>query len=341
MSPDPSAPLLLADHTTLRVGGPADRWLVLDREADLVEAARAEPEALVLGGGSNMVVADAGVRGTVLEVATRGRSVADRGDHVLVTLAAGEPWDPVVEQAVAAGWSGVEALSGIPGLTGATPIQNVGAYGQDVAAVLDRVRVLDRRSGTLADLAPAECGFGYRTSRFKDEPGRWLVVEVAFALPRARDGVVRYPDLAAALGCAVGDRAPLSEIRTAVLHLRRSKGMVLDDADPDTWSAGSFFTNPVVASAAALPAECPRYPAPAGVKASAAWLIEQAGLHRGFALPGRPRAALSGKHTLAITNRGGATAADVMALARHVQGLVLGTFGIDLAIEPVLVAEPG
>lgn len=341
MAATDSAPPRLAEHTTLRVGGPATRWLVLEQEDDLVEAARAEPDALVLGGGSNVVVADAGVATTVLLVATRGLSVVERDDDVVVTLAAGEPWDAFVAQAVDAGWSGVEALSGIPGLAGATPIQNVGAYGQDVSAVLHRVRVLDRDAGTLADLAPADCRFGYRTSRFKEEPGRWLVVDVAFALPRSTEGIVRYPDLAAALGRAVGERAPLREIRAAVLDLRRSKGMVLDDADPDTWSAGSFFTNPVLPSDAALPADCPRYPAAAGVKASAAWLIEQSGLHRGFALPGRPRAGLSGKHTLAVTNRGDASAADIMALARHVQGRVRETFGVDLAVEPVLVGDPG
>lgn len=336
-----SAPPRLADHTTLRVGGPAARWRQVDRESDLVDAARSEPGALILGGGSNLVVSDAGVGATVVRVATRGVAVEDHDDRVIVTLAAGEPWDAFVGQAVAEGWSGVEALAGIPGLAGATPIQNVGAYGQDVAAVLHRVRVLDRVAGTVTDLAPRDCGFGYRTSRFKREPGRWLVVEVAFALPRARAGVVRYPELAGVLGGDVGDSAPLPEIRAAVLHLRRSKGMVLDDEDPDTWSAGSFFTNPVLADDIALPAECPRFPAEAGVKASAAWLIEQAGLQRGFALPGRPQAALSTKHTLAITNRGGATAADVMALARHIQDRVGAAFGIALAIEPVLVGDPG
>jgi UDP-N-acetylmuramate dehydrogenase len=331
----------LADHTTLRVGGPAGGWLVADEPEQLVEATLTQPRLLVLGGGSNMVVADAGVAETVLQVATRGRSVRTGEDHVGVVLAAGEPWDAFVAEAVEQGWAGIEALAGIPGLAGATPIQNVGAYGQEVADVITRVRVRDRALGRTTELTREDCAFGYRTSRLKREPDRWLVLEVELALPIRSTGQVRYADLATLLGVQVGDDVPLAAIRDGVLHLRRRRGMVLDDADPDTWSAGSFFTNPVLGADPPLPADCPRYPAVDGVKVSAAWLIEQAGLRRGFALPDRPQAALSGKHTLAITNRGGATAADVMALARHVQAEVRGVFGVDLAIEPVLVGSPG
>lgn len=332
---------LLADHTTLRVGGPAGGWLVADDADQVVEAARAERDLLVLGGGSNVVVGDAGFPGTVLRVATRGRVIRQQGEHVRVSLAAGEPWDAFVAEAVAQGWAGVEALAGIPGLVGATPIQNVGAYGQEVADVITRVRALDRDLGQTVDLRPVDCAFGYRTSQFKRAPGRWLVLEVELALPLRPTGEVRYAALAELLGVGLGESAPLAVIRDGVLHLRRARGMVLDDTDPDTWSAGSFFTNPVMSGDGALPAECPRYPAAEGVKASAAWLIEQAGLSRGFSLPEHPRAALSSKHTLAVTNRGGATSADVMALARHVQRRVQDAFGVGLDIEPVLIGEPG
>ena len=332
----------LAERTTLRVGGPAADWIVADSEDALVEAVlrcdRDGTPVLLLGGGSNLLVGDQGFPGTVVDVAGRGIEADEDGDAVRLTAQAGEPWDDLVSQVVAHGWVGLEALSGIPGRVGATPVQNVGAYGQEVADTIVAVRALDRSSGRVRDLTPAECGFGYRTSVFKREPGRWVVLAVTWSLATVGHGPVRYGDLAQALGVAVGEEAPVAAVRGAVLALRARKGMVVRPDDPDTWSAGSFFTNPVLAeaAAAALPPACPRYPSATGVKVSAAWLIEHAGIERGFALPGS-RASISTKHTLALTNRGGATAAEVVDLAREVQQRVRSAFGIDLAPEPVLV----
>jgi len=333
----------LAERTTLRVGGPADTWVVARSGAELVDAVLSADAAgtplLLLGGGSNLLVADAGFAGTVIEVDSRGVEVDVVGDDVHLAVAAGEPWDAVVAHAVANGWSGVEALAGIPGRVGATPIQNVGAYGQDVSQTVASVRALDRADGEVRTLEGADCGFGYRMSRFKAEPGRWAVLSVTMRLSATGTGVVRYAELASALGVAVGDRAPVEDIRAGVLALRSRKGMVLDDTDPDTWSAGSFFTNPVVDDALALriPEGCPRYPSAFGTKLSAAWLIEMAGIGKGFALSQEAPAAISGKHTLALTNRGGATAADIMDLARAVRAAVRARFAVELDIEPTLV----
>lgn len=333
-------PLTLAQRTTLRVGGPARAWIRAESADALVEAVRTADVAgsplLVLGDGSNVVCPDAGFPGTVLEVRSRGIAEDARDGRVRIVVEAGEPWDDVVALAVARGWSGIEALSGIPGRCGATPIQNVGAYGQELAQVVAWVRVLDRAAGEVRVLARADCGFEYRSSAFKAEPGRWVVLSLALDLSTDRYGVVRYPELAATVGVATGGRADVEEIRAAVLLLRRAKGMVLDESDHDTWSAGSFFTNPVVADPARFPDACPRYPARTGTKLSAAWLIEQSGMPRGFALAGS-RAAISGKHTLALTNRGGASASEVLALADEVQRRVSETFAVDLAIEPVLI----
>lgn len=333
----------LADRTTLRVGGPASSWATVTDEDELIATVRACDAAgtpvLLLGGGSNLLVADDGFPGTVLEIRTSGVDAVDDGDRVTVTLAAGEVWDDVVSRAVARGWTGIEALSGIPGRVGATPVQNVGAYGQDVAQVITGVRVLDRVAGQVQEWSAADCGFGYRTSVIKRDPGRWVVLAVTMALGTDGRGVVRYTELAQSLGVGVGDRADVAAIRGAVLSLRTRKGMVLAADDPDTWSAGSFFTNPIVdeETAASVDAECPRYPAPNGVKLSAAWLIEQSGIGRGFAISPDARAAISGRHTLALTNRGGASAADVVALARTVRDRVQERTGIRLVPEPVLV----
>jgi len=332
----------LADRTTLRLGGPARRLVEVADEAELVDLVRrldreGEP-VLVLGGGSNLVVADAGFAGTVVAVGTRGVSVTGEGETARVDLAAGEPWDDAVARAVADGLSGVEALSGIPGSSGATPIQNVGAYGQQVADVLSGVRVLDRGSGRVVDLEPAACGFGYRDSAFKRSPGRYLVLSVTLRLSRSgASQPVRYAELAAALGVPVGATVPLADARSAVLGLRRSKGMVLDADDPDTVSVGSFFTNPLLsaAEAAALPVAAPRFPQPDGrVKTSAAWLIEHAGFGRGY---GHGPVRISGKHALALTNRGGATTEDLLALAGEIRTGVRAAYGVDLVAEPVLV----
>jgi len=333
----------LRDHTTLRLGGPAARWVTATTEAELVEAVSAADAAgepvLVLGGGSNVVVADEGFAGVVVEVATTG-VVPDVEDGVscggaLVTVAAGENWDALVVTAVDRGWVGIEALSGIPGAVGATPIQNVGAYGQEVSQTIASVRVWDRASKGIRTFANADCGFGYRHSRFKGDPGRHVVLDVTFQLAQGTLGTpVGYAELARALGVEIGERAPLADVRATVLGLRARKGMVLDPCDHDTWSAGSFFTNPVT-DPAALPEGAPAWEQPDGrVKTSAAWLIEHAGYSLGY---GAGPARLSSKHTLALTNRGGATTADLLALAREIRDGVEAAYGIRLVNEPVLV----
>ncbi len=303
---------------------------------------------LLLAGGSNVVIADAGFEGTVVRIATRGierRELA--GGRVRVTVQAGEPWDELVTALVADGLAGVECLAGIPGSAGATPIQNVGAYGQEVASTIAAVRVLDRSGGEVRELAPADCGFHYRTSAFKGS-ARHAVLAVTFDLRSGdRSEPLRYPELARSLGAEPGTRVPLAEAREAVLALRRSKGMVLDPADHDTWSAGSFFTNPVLEPAAfeALRARAaerlgpdvapPQFPGDDGaVKTSAAWLIERAGFRRGDA---RGAVALSGKHALALTNRGGASSAELVAFAHEIAARVHEVFGVALRPEPVFV----
>ncbi len=333
----------LSELTTLRVGGPAREVVEVVDEAGLIAAVRDADDAgvpvLVVGGGSNLLVSDDGFDGRVVLVRTRGVAAeSDTCGGAWVTVAAGEPWDDVVARAVAEQWSGIEALSGIPGSTGATPIQNVGAYGQEVADVVARVRTWDRAARAVRTFASADCGFGYRTSRFKADPDQHVVLEVVLQLPLSPTGApVRYAELARALGVEIGARPPLAQVREAVLGLRRAKGMVLDPADHDTWSAGSFFTNPVLdpAVAQSLPEGAPRFPTADGrVKTSAAWLIERAGFERGH---GGPVAALSGKHTLALTNRGGARARDLVVLAREVRDGVASAYGIILEPEPVLV----
>jgi UDP-N-acetylmuramate dehydrogenase len=341
--PDPS-PERLADHTTLRLGGPARSWVRATTEAGLVDAVRRADETgepvLILAGGSNLVVADDGFPGTVVEVATSGiePDVTDDAPTcggAVVKVAAGESWDAFVATAVERGWVGVEALSGIPGSVGATPIQNVGAYGQEVSQTVASVRVWDRRLRGFRTFAAADCGFGYRTSRFKADPTRHVVVEVTFQLRQGALGTpVTYAELATALDVEPGARAPMGDVRRAVLGLRAGKGMVLDPADHDTWSAGSFFTNPVIA-ADRVPEGAPAWPQPDGsVKTSAAWLIERAGFGKGY---GDGPARLSSKHTLALTNRGGATTADLLALAREIRDGVEARFAIRLVNEPVLV----
>jgi UDP-N-acetylmuramate dehydrogenase len=369
----------LSGLTTLRVGGPA-AWLAEARSADeVVEAvlaadATGEP-LLVLGGGSNLVVSDDGFAGTALRIATSGVTVKEAGSRVVVTVAAGENWDRLVEWSVAEKLAGLESLAGIPGLAGATPIQNVGAYGQEVAATITAVTVLDRATGSVTSLTGAECGFGYRTSRLKrtawpqavsaaqgsavpGPTGRYVVLDVTFELERDPLSVpVRYTELAARLGVETGERVPLDDVRAAVLELRRGKGMVLDTADPDTTSAGSFFTNPVlgpgelarlerVAATRSPGMRVPTFPAQADagragdsseplVKVPAAWLIEQAGFGKGYQGPGAVR--ISSKHTLALINAGGGTAADLIGLARQIAAGVRSAFGVELDHEPVLV----
>ncbi len=284
------------------------------------------------------MVADEGFPGTV--IAVRSYGIARDGNRL--TVAAGEPWDDVVAYCVAEGLAGIECLSGIPGSTGATPVQNVGAYGQEVAQTITSVRVYDREADAVSDLAPQDCGFAYRTSRFRYHD-RWIVLSVSFAL--AQSGLsrpIRYGELAVRLGVAAGGQAPLADVRAAVLELRRGKGMVVDPDDPDSVSAGSFFTNPILPAGdferlreAVAPERPPAWPEPDGrVKTSAAWLIGRAGFQRGY---GRGRAGISAKHTLALVNRGDATTAELVALAREIRDGVHGRFAIELHPEPVLV----
>jgi UDP-N-acetylmuramate dehydrogenase len=300
---------------------------------------RGRDGCLVLAGGSNLVVGDAGVEVPVVAVRTSGVDVTRTDTDVLLEVAAGESWDYLVALAVSEGWAGVEALSGIPGSVGATPIQNVGAYGQEIAEVVAGVEVYDRLTARRRRMSRADCGFTYRGSAFKGEPGRFVVLTVHLRLRMGDEGApVRYAELAGVLGVEPGGRAPLPAVRAAVLDLRRRKGMLLDADDHDTWSAGSFFTNPVL-PASAVPDGAPRWKQPDGrVKTSAAWLIEQAGFGKGFGSGlGTGRATLSTKHALAVTNRGRATTEDLLLLARTVRSGVRERFGVTLHPEPTLV----
>ncbi|MDQ8042789.1 UDP-N-acetylmuramate dehydrogenase [Cellulosimicrobium sp. XJ-DQ-B-000] len=391
MRPEAVGTPSLAELTTLRVGGPADRYVEAHSEAELLEIVRAADEAgeplLVVGGGSNLLVGDEGFGGVVVRDLRRGITVdaEDSCGGASFHAPAGQDWDELVARAVAEEWVGVEALSGIPGTVGAAPVQNIGAYGQDVAGVVSTVRVWDRARSRVRTLALGELAFGYRTSLLKrsmhvdagagsDDDGPWypspryVVLDVGFqARLGSLSAPVAYPELARTLGVQVGDRAPSADVRAAVLALRARKGMLLDGAGPDVdpaagpdhdrWSAGSFFTNPVVPAEQAdlLPAEAPRYPVrtatptrttgpslgeidPTLVKTSAAWLIEHAGFTKGFGVHGPSSLArLSTKHTLALTNRGGASAEDVVELARAVRDGVVEAFGVELVPEPVLV----
>jgi UDP-N-acetylmuramate dehydrogenase len=371
----------LADLTTLRVGGEAERILTPASPEELVETVRElwaqGEEPLLLGGGSNVVISDDGVETPVVRVLTRGiervqptsramRPSAYLGDRaVRLRVQAGEPWDDLVAYAVANGWAGVEALSGIPGSSGAAPIQNIGAYGQEVGSSLIAIEFLDYLTGELEWIPASRLGLGYRTSTIK-QGRQGLVVSIELELGedapgrRALSAPIAYDQLANALGVRIGDRVPVEDLRETVLSLRAAKGMLLDDNDPDSYSAGSFFTNPIVSEnfARGLPTDAPRWPtapeerdvavplgdAPAvphvageyQVKLSAAWLIERAGISRGFSLPGS-HAAVSSRHTLALVNTGGATAEQIVELARFVQTRVFAEFGVRLQPEPVLV----
>jgi UDP-N-acetylmuramate dehydrogenase len=325
----------LADLTTLAVGGPIDRLVEVSDTEELVAAVRDADEAgrplLVLGGGSNVVGPDEGWPGDVVAVRTCG--IERVGDAL--TVQAGEAWDDLVAYAVRNGLAGVEALSGIPGSTGATPVQNVGAYGQEVAQTITSVHVYDRAEKSRRKLTPAECGFGYRDSRLKREPGRLVVLDVTFELHAgSRSRPVGYAELARKLGVEIGDTAPLAEVRDAVIALRRGKGMVLDPTDPDSRSAGSFFTNPVVPADRAVDG-CPGWPAGDGhIKLSAAWLVQHAGFGRGTR---QGNVGTSTRHSLALTTEPGATATELMAFAERVIEAVRDRFGVTLVPEPTAV----
>jgi UDP-N-acetylmuramate dehydrogenase len=338
----------LAKHTTLRLGGPARGFAEASTSDALVDLVRDADDAgeplLLLGGGSNLVVGDEGFDGTVVRVGTTGWQVADGG---FVTVQAGQNWDEFAEATIAAGIGGLECLSGIPGSVGATPIQNVGAYGCEISESLSSIEFYDRRTREVRMVTAGELGFAYRTSVLKGTDAG-VVLSVRFRLHA--DGLsapIRYAELARALDVVPGARVPAADAREAVLALRRSKGMVLDPLDHDTWSVGSFFTNPIVPSADAPKTlariasavggdRVPEYPADSGVKLSAAWLIERAGFAKGHGGPGG-RVSLSTKHTLALTNRGSASTADLLALAREVRDGVLARFGVELVPEPLLI----
>ena len=354
-----------ADLTTLGVGGDITDFVEAHSNAEILHAVTSAWSSglpiLALGGGSNLLVGDDGFDGRVIAIRTRGIDVNHDGGSVRVRVAAGESWDDVVAWSLEQGFAGFEALSGIPGLVGAAPIQNIGAYGQEVSALISGVDVLDPNAGEPRHMGAKELEFAYRDSVFKQGLDA-IVLSVDFELVDARStGLsepIVFPQLATALGVELGARVPLAHARDAVLSLRRSKGMVLDPNDSDTRSAGSFFVNPIVTErfARALPADAPRYPVgeeahdrvleigaevpplaePGLVKLSAAWLIENAGIPRGFSLPGS-RAAVSSKHTLALTNLGGATSEEVAGLARYVRSLVQSQFGVLLQPEPVCI----
>lgn len=346
----PGAHRRLAELTTLRLGGPAATSTEAASGEAIVDAVRAADargeRVLLVGGGSNLVVSDAGWPGLVVLLRSRGVDVARSKDRARLTVAAGEPWDDLVAHTVAEGWSGLECLAGIPGLVGATPVQNVGAYGADVAQTLRSVRVFDRDRRLEVDLDAAQCGFAYRTSIFKNSQ-RYVVLSVTFDLGTyGHSAPIAYAELARALGVAVGERAPLPEVRAAVLSLRRGKGMVLDPADHDTWSAGSFFTNPIVEPAVvdAIRVSAgdgvPHWPDQDGlVKLSAAWLIQHAGFGKGYGTSGHGTGpvTLSTKHTLALTNRGAASTADLLGLAREIRAGVRERWGVTLTPEPLLI----
>ena len=320
----------LAELTTLRVGGMPNSLVVAASESEIINAASANPSALVLGSGSNILVSD-NFHGDVIKIETQGFENDESAcAGAWVTVAAGHNWNDFVTSAVANGWTGVEGLAGIPGTVGATPIQNVGAYGQSVSDTIAQVRAWNRKTKSVDMIFAADCEFGYRTSIFKANPDTWIILSVTFQLPLGTmSAPIAYNELAAKLEVDPGDRVSTSDLQATVLELRASKGMVLDSADHDTWSVGSFFMNPRVAVA---PEDAPHWPEADGFfKVSAAWLIEQSGFNKGFTLNGR--AALSNKHTLAITNRGNATSSDISELADHIVAGVKAKFDIELKPE--------
>ena len=342
----------LAPFTTLELGGPARHFVEAADENAVIEAlrwadGRKLPVAL-LGGGSNMVVSDAGFDGLVIRIATRGIAFETSGGDATVTAAAGEPWDALVAEAVGRGLGGVECLSGIPGLVGATPIQNVGAYGQEVAETIRAVRVLERGTWQTREVPPADCGFGYRDSAFKRDPTRFVVLAVTFGLRPGAAPVLRYRELAESLaGAGVGAAtAPptLADARAAVLALRAGKSMLVTAGDPNRRSVGSFFTNPLVEAGEAEAvaaragddgARMPRWPAGDGrVKLSAGWLIERAGVAKGLR---RGPVGVSSAHALALVHHGGGTTAALIALGREIREAVRRRFGVILVPEPTFV----
>lgn len=340
----PQSDVALAPLSTLGVGGRASWFQIARRPSDVAAAHAWAQERGVplfpLGGGSNLVIADSGIHGLVLRIAIEGRSFLESGGDTIVRAGAGESWDLIVADSVERGLAGLECLSGIPGSVGGTPIQNVGAYGQEVADTVDTVEVFDRHAGSMRSFSAGECGFSYRMSRFKREaPERYVITAVSFRLRPGRPSA-RYPDVARRLAEAGIGEPTVADVREVVLAIRRGKGMVVDANDPDSRSVGSFFMNPVVPTArheeisARAGSAAPGFPAADGVKIPAAWLIERSGLSRGFV---DGTVGISTKHPLALVNRGGATAADVIRLAATIKKRVLERFGVALRTEPVFV----
>ena len=331
----------LSKYTSLRVGGPAKKIVNVSTETEIIAAIEAAGESpvLIIGGGSNVLIADSGFEGTVIHIANnQAESEVDACSGATLTIGAGEDWDRFVATTISRGFAGLETLSGIPGTVGAAPIQNIGAYGHEVSEFITRVRTYDRQAKAVKTFTNAECEFEYRSSHFKKHPGRYIVLSVQFQIRTGEISTpITYAELAKKLGIAVGEKAPVVDTRKAVMELRASKGMLLNPEDKDSWSAGSFFTNPIVSTeiASALPEIAPKWPTSDGrVKTSAAWLIENSGIDKGQSHGG---ARISTKHVLALTNSGSATAEEIAQLAREVRASVQEKFGITLEPEVNLV----
>lgn len=331
----------LHEYTSLRVGGPAKSFVEVSTESEIIAAIEAAGETpiLIIGGGSNLLIADSGFEGTVIHIANnQTESEIDACSGATLTIGAGENWDDFVATTIARGFAGLETLSGIPGTVGAAPIQNIGAYGHEVSEFITRVRTYDRQAKVIKTFTNSECEFEYRNSIFKRTPGRYIVLSVQFQLRSGETSTpITYAELATKLGISVGEKAPVVATRAAVLELRGSKGMLLNEDDKDSWSAGSFFTNPIVSIdiAATLPEGAPRWPVADGrIKTSAAWLIQNSGIEKGQAHGG---ARISTKHVLALTNSGDATAEELVQLAREVRAAVEAKFAITLEPEVNLV----
>ena len=331
----------LRDYTSLRVGGPAKKFVEVGTETEIIAAIEAAGDSpiLIIGGGTNILVADSGFEGTVIRITSHSmKSEVDACSGATLTIGAGENWDDFVSLTLERGFAGLETLSGIPGSVGAAPIQNIGAYGHEVSESITRVRTYDRQAKALKTFTNSECEFSYRNSHFKAHPGRYVILDVQFNLRMGEvTTAITYAELAKKLGVEVGEKASVLETRKAVLELRSAKGMLLNPSDRDSWSAGSFFTNPIVTKeiAAQLPEGAPQWPTADGmVKTSAAWLIEHSGVHKGDSHGG---ARVSTKHVLALTNAGNATATDIAELAKSAQKSVFEKFGITLEAEVNLI----
>lgn len=331
----------LSQYTSLHVGGPAQKIIQVSNEAEIIAAIEAAGDSpiLIMGGGTNVLIADSGFAGTVIRISNNSvQAEVDACSGATLTIGAGEDWDTFVETTIEGGFAGLETLSGIPGTVGAAPIQNIGAYGHEVAEFITRVRTYDRQKKEIKTFTNSECEFSYRNSHFKSHPGRYVVLDVQFQIRRGEmSDPITYLELAKKLGIEPGDKARVVQTRAAVMELRGSKGMLLNNEDKDSWSAGSFFTNPIISQQAAdaLPNAAPKWPLNDGrVKISAAWLIENSGMHKGDEVGG---ARISTKHVLALTNSGTATASDIAQLARQARDHVKDAFGIILETEVNLV----